>query len=62
MSVSLALLVLLGCANSLVVRGVFIDAEEPDGRCVLLPCYYFRLILQAKQLQKVAPETAETPP
>ncbi|KAL1488459.1 hypothetical protein ABEB36_014930 [Hypothenemus hampei] len=30
LTTSLVLLILLGCANSLVVRGVFIDAEEPN--------------------------------
>ncbi|KAF7287351.1 uncharacterized protein LOC143191033 [Rhynchophorus ferrugineus] len=50
--VSLTLLILLGCANSLLVRGVYIDAEEPNGKCVVLPCYYLRLIFQAEKLKK----------
>lgn len=50
---SSVLLILLGCSNSLVVRGVFIDAEEPDGKCVVLPCYYFRLIFQSEKVKKI---------
>ncbi|XP_030746645.1 uncharacterized protein LOC115875357 [Sitophilus oryzae] len=51
--ISLTLLILLGCANSLLVRGVYIDAEEPNGKCVVLPCYYLRLIFQAEKLKKI---------
>lgn len=50
---SSVLLILLGCSNSLVARGVFIDAEEPDGKCVVLPCYYFRLIFQSEKVKKI---------
>lgn len=53
MIVSLVLLILLGCSNSLLVRGVYIDAEEPNGKCVVLPCYYLRLIFQEEKLKKI---------
>ncbi|XP_050304957.1 uncharacterized protein LOC126742356 isoform X2 [Anthonomus grandis grandis] len=53
LTVSLVLLILLGCSNSLLVRGVYIDAEEPDGKCVVLPCYYLRIIFQAEKLKKI---------
>lgn len=52
--VSLILLILLGCSNSLLVRGVFIDAEEPAGKCVVFPCYYLRLIFQREREKKEA--------
>lgn len=51
--VSLILLILLGCSNSLLVRGVYIDAEEPAGKCVLFPCYYLRQIFQHERAQKI---------
>ncbi|XP_017781763.1 PREDICTED: uncharacterized protein LOC108566416 isoform X2 [Nicrophorus vespilloides] len=50
--VSLILLILLGCSNSLLVRGVYIDAEEPAGKCVVFPCYYLRLIFQQAREKK----------
>lgn len=50
--VSLILLILLGCSNSLLVRGVYIDAEEPAGKCVVFPCYYLRLIFQQEREKK----------
>lgn len=40
------ILVLLGCSNSLLVRGVYIDAEEPAGECVIFPCHYLRVLFQ----------------
>lgn len=50
----LVLLILLGCSNSLLVRGVYIDAEEPAGKCVIFPCYYLRLIFQQERARKLA--------
>ncbi|KRT80491.1 hypothetical protein AMK59_8303 [Oryctes borbonicus] len=50
----LVLLILLGCSNSLLVRGVYIDAEEPAGKCVIFPCYYLRLIFQQERAKKIA--------
>ncbi|KAE8737714.1 hypothetical protein FOCC_FOCC016818 [Frankliniella occidentalis] len=38
------LLVLLNSANSILVRGVYIDAEEEGGQCVEFPIYYLRLL------------------
>ncbi|XP_022918483.1 uncharacterized protein [Onthophagus taurus] len=52
--ICLILLVLLGCSNSLLVRGVYIDAEEPAGKCVIFPCYYLRLIFQQERAKKIA--------
>ncbi|KAJ1519725.1 hypothetical protein ONE63_004983 [Megalurothrips usitatus] len=40
------LLVLLNSANSILVRGVYIDAEEEGGQCVEFPIYYLRLFFQ----------------
>ena len=39
-------LVLLNCSNSILVRGVYIDAEEDDGKCVVFPCPYLRLFFK----------------
>lgn len=44
---------LLKCSNSLLVRGVYIDAEEPAGKCVVFPIYYLRLIFQHERLKKI---------
>lgn len=46
------LLALLNCSNSLLVRGVFIDAEEPAGQCVIFPVYYVRLFFQKERTKK----------
>lgn len=43
----------MGCSNTLLVRGVSIDAEEPDGKCVVFPCYYLRNIFQEDKLKKL---------
>lgn len=51
--VCLILLIVLGCSNSLLVRGVYIDAEEPSGKCVIFPCYYLRVLMQRNESQKV---------
>jgi hypothetical protein len=42
----LLLLMLINCSNSVLVRGVYIDAEEEGGKCVVFPCYYLRLFFQ----------------
>jgi hypothetical protein len=49
---SLILLILLNCSNSVLVRGVYIDAEEPDGQCVVFPVYYIRLFFQKERTKK----------
>lgn len=51
--VCLVLLILLGCSNSLLVRGVYIDAEEPGGECVVFPCHYLRNILANQRRKKI---------
>lgn len=50
--VSLILLILLNCSNSVLVRGVYIDAEEPAGQCVIFPVYYIRLFFQKEKTKK----------
>lgn len=50
--VSLILLILLNCSNSVLVRGVYIDAEEPAGQCVIFPVYYLRLFFQKERTKK----------
>lgn len=43
----------MGCSNTLLVRGVYIDAEEQNGKCVVFPCYYLRTIFQEDKLKKL---------
>lgn len=43
----------MGCSNSLLVRGVYIDAEEPGGKCVIFPCYYLRVLFQEERQKKL---------
>lgn len=50
--ISFILLALLNCANSILVRGVYIDAEEPAGQCVIFPIYYIRLFFQKERTKK----------
>ncbi|XP_043278064.1 uncharacterized protein fusl isoform X1 [Venturia canescens] len=47
-------LVLLNCSNSILVRGVYIDAEEEEGRCVVFPCHYLRLFFKIERQKKEA--------
>ncbi|XP_031839255.1 uncharacterized protein LOC116429898 isoform X1 [Nomia melanderi] len=47
-------LVLLNCSNSILVRGVYIDAEEDDGKCVVFPCHYLRLFFKVEREKKEA--------
>lgn len=49
---SIILLALLNCSNTVLVRGVYLDAEEPDGQCVVFPVYYIRLFFQKERLKK----------
>lgn len=41
-------LLLLNCSNSILVRGVYIDAEEEEGKCVIFPCHYLRLFFKVR--------------
>ncbi|KAF9797096.1 hypothetical protein SFRURICE_014051 [Spodoptera frugiperda] len=50
--ISLTLLILLNCSNSVIVRGVYIDAEEPAGECVVFPCHYLRLFFHKERTKK----------
>jgi hypothetical protein len=50
--ISLILLIFLNCSNSVLVRGVYIDAEEPEGQCVIFPVYYLRLFFQKERTKK----------
>lgn len=34
------------------MRGVYIDAEEPAGQCVIFPVYYIRLFFQKERTKK----------
>lgn len=43
---SFFILVIFNSSNTLLVRGVYIDAEENGEDCVEFPCYYFRLRFQ----------------
>lgn len=43
---------MLNCSNSILVRGVYIDAEEPGGQCVIFPVYYIRLFFQKERTKK----------
>lgn len=43
---------MLNCSNSVLVRGVYIDAEEPGGQCVIFPVYYIRLYFQKERNKK----------
>lgn len=42
----------MNCSNSVLVRGVYIDAEEPAGQCVVFPVYYIRLFFQKERTKK----------
>ncbi|KAK9890735.1 hypothetical protein WA026_012083 [Henosepilachna vigintioctopunctata] len=50
--VSLIFLILMGCSNSLLVRGVFIDAEEPGGDSMIFPCHFIRNLLAKQREEK----------
>lgn len=43
---------MLNCSNSVLVRGVYIDAEEPGGQCVIIPVYYIRFYFQKERNKK----------
>lgn len=49
---SFIVLALLNCSNTVLVRGVYIDAEEPEGQCVIFPIYYIRLFFQKERSRK----------
>lgn len=50
--VSIVFLAMLNCSNSVLVRGVYIDAEEQGGQCVIFPVYYIRLYFQKERTKK----------
>lgn len=50
--VSIIFLAMLNCSNSVLVRGVYIDAEEKGGQCVIFPVYYIRLFFQKERTKK----------
>jgi hypothetical protein len=52
-------LVLLNSSNSILVRGVYIDAEEDGTQCVDFPCYYVRLLVQKRKRKKQIREGEE---
>ncbi|KAG7306224.1 hypothetical protein JYU34_008827 [Plutella xylostella] len=49
---SMGLLMALNCSNSTLVRGVYIDAEEPAGECVVFPCHYLRLFFHKERTKR----------
>lgn len=51
-SVAFVLLAMLNCSNSVLVRGVFVDAEEPAGQCAIFPVHYVRLFFQKERTKK----------
>ncbi|KAK7790557.1 hypothetical protein R5R35_013073 [Gryllus longicercus] len=69
--VCLLLLMLLNCSNSILVRGVYIDAEEDGGKCVDFPTHYLRLFVKERrglaaegaaeeQLERILPANGTT--
>ncbi|XP_001949515.2 uncharacterized protein LOC100162600 isoform X1 [Acyrthosiphon pisum] len=52
-------LVLLNSSNSILVRGVYIDAEEDGTQCVDFPCYYVRLLVQKRKRKRQIREDEE---
>ncbi|XP_050305252.1 uncharacterized protein LOC126742571 [Anthonomus grandis grandis] len=49
MCVPMLILMIMGCSNSVLVRGVCLDAEEPDGSCVIFPCNYLKVIFDQEK-------------
>ncbi|CAG9759757.1 unnamed protein product [Ceutorhynchus assimilis] len=47
--VPMLILIIMGCSNSVLVRGVCLDCEEPDGSCVLFPCNYLKTIFDQEK-------------
>lgn len=47
-------LVLLNCSNTILVRGVYIDAEENSGDCVIFPCQYLRIFYKSERAKREA--------
>ncbi|XP_076274721.1 uncharacterized protein LOC143205353 [Rhynchophorus ferrugineus] len=50
--VGLVALLVLGCSNSLLVRGVYKDGKEPNGDCVVFPCEFLRIIYEQESPSK----------
>ncbi|XP_049868406.1 uncharacterized protein LOC126368447 [Pectinophora gossypiella] len=50
--VSLVVLVLLNCFNTVLVRGVYFDAEEPEDECMVFPCHYIRIYYHRRKMRK----------
>ncbi|XP_030746649.1 uncharacterized protein LOC115875359 isoform X3 [Sitophilus oryzae] len=49
--VPMMILMIMGCSNSVLVRGVCIDCEEPDGTCVVFPCNYLKVIFKEEKYE-----------
>lgn len=47
--VAMIILMMMGCSNSVLVRGVCLDCEEPDGTCVVFPCNYLKDIFDQEK-------------
>lgn len=50
----LFVLLVLNCGNSVLVRGVYVDAEENAGDCVILPVQYLRLYFKREKNKRCA--------
>lgn len=50
----LSLLVLIGlnCFNTVLVRGVYFDDEEPSDEAVVFPCHYIRIYYHRRKMRK----------
>ena len=47
-----ALLVVMGCSNSMLVRGVYKDGKGRNGESVVFPCQYLQVILEQENPDK----------
>lgn len=46
------ILAALKCSNSILVRGVYIDADGPGGQCVDIPIHYVKLHFQRERTKR----------
>ncbi|XP_050297774.1 uncharacterized protein LOC126737102 isoform X2 [Anthonomus grandis grandis] len=42
--------IIIGCSNTLLVRGVYKDAKEPNGECVVFPCKFLEITLAQENI------------
>lgn len=53
------MLMLMNCANTVLVRGVYLDGDEPRGECVVFPTHYIRLFFTRERRKKTIREKNE---